>query len=217
MKKNAFTMLELVFVIVVLGILAALTLPRLDRDLKQEAADNLLSAFRYTQHLALSDDRHEFDDPKWQQRFWHIYFGTCEGKPFYVIGTDDDKDGANNSRIEFSESAIDPATGKHMWGKDGNDCYGGQPQSDISPTVFVGKTYGITDINGTGGCTHSFLGFDHLGRPYASSFTTSTTPDNSGYMSSDCTYNFTMSDGTQFAIKIIKETGYAMIVDQNQS
>ena len=31
-KKPAFTMIELVFVIVVLGILAALALPRLERD-----------------------------------------------------------------------------------------------------------------------------------------------------------------------------------------
>jgi len=49
MKHSAFTMIELVLVIVVLGILAALAMPRLERDLRQEAKDNLLSAIRYTQ------------------------------------------------------------------------------------------------------------------------------------------------------------------------
>jgi len=40
--KNAFTMVELLFVIIVIGILASLAMPRLDRDNKQEASDNKL-------------------------------------------------------------------------------------------------------------------------------------------------------------------------------
>jgi len=44
MQNSAFTLLELVFVILVLGILTALAIPRIDRDLRQEAADNILSA-----------------------------------------------------------------------------------------------------------------------------------------------------------------------------
>lgn len=57
MKHPAFTMIELVFVIVVLGILSALAMPRIDRDLRQEAKDNILSSIRYTQHLALIDEK----------------------------------------------------------------------------------------------------------------------------------------------------------------
>ena len=64
---KAFTMLELVFVIVVLGILAALALPRMDRDLRQEAKDNILSAIRYTQHLALMDNKTNPLDANWQR------------------------------------------------------------------------------------------------------------------------------------------------------
>jgi len=56
-NKSAFTMIELILVIVVLGILAALAMPRVDRDSRQEAADNILSAIRYTQHLALMDNK----------------------------------------------------------------------------------------------------------------------------------------------------------------
>ncbi len=75
MKKPAFTMLELVFVIVVLGILAALAMPRLDRDLRQEAKDNILSAIRYTQHLALTDDK-TVPGTAWQANLWKIAIGS---------------------------------------------------------------------------------------------------------------------------------------------
>ena len=56
-NKKAFTMLELVFVIVVSGILAATFIPRFDRDNLQEAADQVISHIRYTQHLAMVDDK----------------------------------------------------------------------------------------------------------------------------------------------------------------
>ena len=217
MKRYAFTMIELVFVIIVIGILAALTIPRMNRDLKQEAADNILSAIRYTQHLALMDDKHKFDTTNWQRRFWHIYFGTCESKMFYSIGSDDNMDGSTNARVDFSESALDPANGKHMWAKDGASCKGTHNISDISPSIFIGKKYGINTIVPSGGCTNMFIGFDHLGRPYRSNFQNSNTPDCNGTIASQCIFTFTMSDGDTFQVSIEPETGYTQIVDQNES
>ena len=55
MKKRAFTMIELIFVIVVVGILAAMIMPRLERNGAKEAATQLLTHIRsvsYT-HLTL--------------------------------------------------------------------------------------------------------------------------------------------------------------------
>jgi len=210
-------MLELVMVIVVLGILAALAIPRMERDLKQEAADNILSAIRYTQQLALVDDKHDFNNSKWQQRFWHIYFGTCDEGKYYTIGSDDNMDGASNSRVDFNESAIDPANGKHMWAHDGGACEGNYNKSDISPSIFIGKKYGIQSITPGGACSTLHVGFDHFGRPYGSGFSTSTTPNNSGVNQTQCTYTFTLSDGTYFTIKIEPETGYAYIDGQPDS
>ena len=217
MKRSAFTMLELVLVIVVLGILAALSLPRMHRDLRQEAADNVLSAIRYTQHLALLDDKQSFNNPKWQQEFWHIYFGTCDDGLFYAIGSDRNDDGANNGHVDFDESALDPANGKHIWGHDGTQCEGGHPKTEISPNIFIGKKYGIKTFTEDEGCPNQFIGFDHLGRPYSKDFGTSTVPDNRGYMTSECTFTFTLSDDTNFSINIEPETGYAYIVGQEDS
>ena len=74
MNRNAFTMLELVMVIVVLGILASLAMPRMDRDTRQEAETNILSALRFTQNLALTDNKTDPSDPTWQKELWKLHF-----------------------------------------------------------------------------------------------------------------------------------------------
>ncbi len=93
-NRVAFTMIELVFVIVVLGVLASLAMPRLDRDIQQEAADSILSDIRYTQHLALRDYKHEFNNTDWQKAFWKVSFESCgSGSGFTSIGSDVDYEG----------------------------------------------------------------------------------------------------------------------------
>ena len=67
-------------VIVVLGILAALALPRMERDYRQEAGDNILSAIRFAQHNALMDNVTEPSDAQWQRKFWRFGVRTCTGR-----------------------------------------------------------------------------------------------------------------------------------------
>ena len=55
-SKAAFSMLELILVIVILGFIAALGLPRLENDPLREAADQLVRHIRYTQQLAMNDN-----------------------------------------------------------------------------------------------------------------------------------------------------------------
>ena len=207
-------MIEMMLVMILMGILASLAIPRMQRDSRQEAADNVLSAIRYTQHLAQMDDKHMFNDSHWQQRFWRIYFGTCNDGKFYAIGADDSMDGANNARVDFNESALDPSTGKHIWAHDGGSCEGSHNAGELSSDVFLTKKYGITAISESGGCLNSYVGFDHLGRPYTSAFTQSDEPNNAGYMTSQCHLLFTLSDGSTFQINIEPETGYAYISNQ---
>ncbi len=72
--KKAFTMIELVFVIVVIGILAAVIIPSTRTNPAQEAAIQLLSHIRYTQHLAIVDDKYDATDVNWFQNRWQIRF-----------------------------------------------------------------------------------------------------------------------------------------------
>ena len=74
MKKRAFTMIELVFVIVVVGILAAVMIPKLNRNGSREAATQILTHIRYTQHLAMQDDKYSATEKRWAKQRWTIAF-----------------------------------------------------------------------------------------------------------------------------------------------
>jgi len=215
MKRYAFTMIELVFVIVILGILAALAIPRLERDLRQEAADTILSNIRYTQHLALLDNRHSFSDAQWQREFWQFKVESCSsGSGLYMsIGSDRDHEGD----LDNDEVALDPSDGKPMFWINTRDCTdGNSADRSVSKNIFLTKRFGVDTITATGGCTVQHIGFDHLGRPHTS-FSGSNQPNNASYMSSPCIFTFTMKQGDPFQIQIENETGYAHIVNQDDS
>ena len=206
-------MIELIMVIIVLGILASLALPRLERDLSQEAADNILADIRYTQHLALVDDMHEFNDPKWQRKFWRIGFENCTDNSgiYEYIGSDTDMEGGIND----SEAARDPQNGKKMiWS--GADCSNGG-DNDTSTNIFISKKYSITTVTWGDTCNASqYIGFDHLGRMHQG-FTGSNIPNYASYLTAECTITFTLSNGDTFKINIEPETGYAFIDEQTGS
>ena len=217
-KHSAFTMLELVMVIVVLGILAALALPRMERDLRQEAADNVLSAIRYTQHLALTDDKTDPFDTNWQRELWTIRFSLDgDGRYFYTVSSNID----HGTNIDRNETAIDPANGKYMYNAAGDSII----HSDESPNIFLGKKYGIDTIdftscqtiaNGTNTSTH--IAFDQLGRPHKGVFGTATN-DYRTVLTGTCSITFGFEDNSisDFIITIERETGYAFIIGQPDS
>ena len=217
--RKAFTMIELVFVIVVVGILAAMALPRLNRDLKQEAADHILSQIRYTQHMAINDNKHSYKDSTWQRRFWTIAFSTCDdGKAFYRVGSDTDGSGGGAGKFEKNEAMTDPYNGKPLWSEDNGDC----DDPSVSENIKIGKKYGITVDNGVAsgsginGCDAKYIGFDHLGRPHIK-FGTSNIPDYSTYMDRTCTFTYTLKNGESFQITILPESGFAFIENQMDS
>ena len=212
--KKAFTMLELVFVIVIIGILASLALPRIERDIRQEAGDNILSAIRYTQHLALNDDKTDPFDLQWQKELWQIQFSTTTstGYLFYVIGSDVDHSGGDTGSLQKIETAIDPFNGKYFYHLNTDP----EIQDGESPNLLIGKKYGVSAVTQSGGCSNQKIAFDNIGRPYDGVGTL--TNKYESYMQSDCNLTFTFLDGSDdLIISIAKETGYAYIVGQEDS
>jgi prepilin-type N-terminal cleavage/methylation domain-containing protein len=202
MKKTAFTMIELVFVIVVLGILASLAMSRMDRDLTQEASENVLSHIRLTQQLALRDNKHRADNPpNWQRAYWKFDF-DCTTSCRYSVGSDIDLD----SLLIKEESAIDPIDGKYLF----ND---GSVDSDFSQNVLLADKFGVDTITASAGCTNSnSIAFDYLGRPHLDINTASN--NFSQIMNNDCNLTFGMLASDSFTVTIESETGHAFLVGQ---
>ncbi|PHS33682.1 MAG: prepilin-type cleavage/methylation domain-containing protein [Sulfurovum sp.] len=210
MKRQAFTMIELVMAIVVIGILAALAMPRLERDIRQEAADSILSAIRYAQHYALMDNVIDPNELKWQRKFWRFGFQGCSDNGiFYYVASDKDTGG----NIDAGEEIIDPATNLPMIGLNGAPCASDlSGQTNASANIFITKRFGITSANISwgGGCTggSNYIGFDNLGRPHRG-YTASVIPNYASLVTTDCnlTLTFEQDDIAPLIFSIEKETG----------
>ena len=218
-KKSAFTMIELVFVIVVLGILASVAMGRMERDLRQEAASSILSHIRLAQQLAMNDNKHRSDNnPLWQRAYWNINLSTCaNGDWSYRVGSNIGLEVGGANAIAKAESAINPVDGKYLWT---NNC--STLANNESPTVHLTKEYGISNISRSVACGNRQIAFDYLGRPHTD---TNYNPSNfSNIMINDCILTFTLStdqdsddNNDSFSIRILAETGNAFIIGQPNS
>ena len=177
-------MLELVFVIVVAGILAAALIPRMDRDTLYEASEQLLRDIKYTQHMAMMDNVYKDDVEHWFYERWKIQM-TAEGA--YTISKGD----SNGNLFDTLVVAQDPLTRRNI---NGTGDYNLESKYKI----------GFQDADaGT-------LYFDNLGRPYWTTGTTNPTRATQ-YLLTDL-LEITLTEGGDTAtITIRPETGYSDI------
>ena len=217
--KKAFTMIELVFVIVIVGILAAVMIPRTKSNKLQEAAIQLISHIRYTQHLAMLDDKFKSNSPTWYKERWQLIFHQdsvhTNGEYTYTIFSDkmsltgtshNGKPNTTNNEI-----ALDPMN---------NDKYlSGGTQSLYTSNIKVNKklnlglSYGIDSYILSGGCSSIRISFDNMGRPisgdlkdYTSSYIL---PSSSKKLiSSTCKITLISNNEGNISIYIEPETGY---------
>jgi len=216
-KKHAFTMIELIFVIIVMGILAALAIPRYERNIRQEAADNILAAIRHTKLMALTDNVTYPRDNRWQRAFWRFGVEGCSDNGiFYYISSDKDYQGD----IDAKEIINDPTNGLHIMGLNNQPCEN-TSQAGSSPNIFLTHKYGIYDGNITfcGSATADYIGFDFMGRPHQgfAGANGSNSPDYSTILHQDCNITVSLPDNESFTITVEKGTGHAYIVGQPNS
>lgn len=169
MKRFAFTMLELVFVIIVIGILAVLAMPNFRTNPLQQASEQLASHIRYTQHLAMVDDRFNPSNSQWYSEMWVLWVRQVadvnnggENEWFYEIFSDRLPYNGNST---LEEEAIDPLTRETL----GNGSF--DNTVDDSRSINLTRKFGISNIIFSGGANLNNsnlrrVSFDHLGRPH---------------------------------------------------
>jgi len=201
MKRFAFTMLELVFVIIVIGILAVLAMPNFNRHPLQEAAEQVAAHIRYTQHLAMVDDIFDPNDPAWFRGNWQIDFTSTSNNVFYTVFSDKDHLGSSDN----NEIAKDPLMGDKLYVDTLN---GTSKRTDLK-----GK-FGITAITFSPACnTGNELAFDVMGRPYY--YITATAPTVANIyqylLTQDCNITLTHPTEGSAIITVRPETGFVSV------
>ena len=225
--RKAFTLVELVFVVVVIGILAFALWPTKQPTQALEAARQIVAHIRYTQHLALNDDKFATHTDTggtgssiakdWYKRLWRITFSNLTADKDCKIGgwryavyqniagdLLSDK-GQPNGTIE---AARNPAQA----GKVLSACYSGL-STNTSDELNLSQTYKIKNIDFSGFGTQGII-FDELGRAYPSGGWT-TPYDNSRKFSQDNgsfgRIKLSAQDGSEAKILVFAETGYACV------
>jgi len=224
--KNAFSMLELVFVIVIIGILAATIIPQTKTNPLQEAAVQLASHIKYTQHLAMMDDRYDSSNidsngtVKWYKERWQLVFSNNENTDHqlgYTIFSDHKDDSTGEPNID--EIAKNPQNPNQLM----SGGYTGTVKLKIGHSDFmgmkklnIGKTYAVISVTFSDSCDGSNgsatrISFDHLGRPFEGKQSSMHSPYNIGVeqrlIQTTCTIK--LSDSSDSVdINIEPETGY---------
>jgi len=221
-------MIELIIVLVVMAIIASFTMPRLKRDTRSEAINHMLTMIRYTQNLALHDNKHQRFNSRWQSGFWRFQIFNCKGSQalYYMIGTHTNSETNSNKSgwLNRSETAIDPSNGKFTFWRTDKTCPKNSTDilnNEVSPNIFITQKYGISSVefescsiykNGRVKYEGKLIGYDSFGRPHKS-FTKSTRPSHWGYAVENCNITFSFKDSSinPFTIVIPNESGYAYL------
>lgn len=218
--KKAFTMLELIFVIIVIGILAAVIVPNTKRNPLQEAAVQVASHLRYTQHLSMLHDNYDKNDKDWYMGRWQIVFSNSQytdNMPAYTIFRDQDFGSGYVGDPTKAEIAKNPENNDQLM----TGGYGLVQAINFTHENFkgmeklnLGTEYGVESVTFSGGCSGGArVAFDHLGRPLKgdhSSMKASYLASTKRLITSTCA--ITLNDGVEsVVINVEPETGYVSL------
>ncbi len=171
--KKSFTLLELIFVIVVIGILTVVALPKLQKNNLPKAAAQLISHIRYTQHLAMIDDKfNSSTGTNWYKSRWRLSFSKSNtgtnNKYAYTIFSDTAGGSAGNP--DPQEVAINPLDkSKRLTGGASGATMIHTGDKNATDEMNIGEEYDVLDVDFSANCrtgtTSKTITFDHIGRP----------------------------------------------------
>lgn len=237
--KKSFTLIELIFVIVIVGIISAVAISRFDRpeDL-QRATVQVINHIRYTQHLALIDDKfvanpdldtrvaHETNTQRqkathfFYKQYWQIFFQNIQGNRVYTIFSDSATNNAANNRFsatgqQNNEIAPNPS-------KPGFILTGRTDLNRADPFLNLTQEYNVnvslTHCSADNEPTNHIM-FDYFGRPFngVQRDNNSSNPYRALIRMDRCLITLTDASGRQAFVCVEPVTGYVHKVDSNMT
>ena len=216
--KKAFTMIELIFIIVVVGILAAVAVPQINRNSLVEAADQVVSHIRYTQQLAMNDNKFNASDQNWFRRLWRIQFtnagapGSAAGWRYNVYWDNGTFPKSNGQPNSLASIAVDPLNPNKLL----TSGFASQPSNTdgarMNKKLNLGGSYDIVNVTFGDACNqrgNTTIAFDVKGRPMRQ---VAKVALYANLIAAPCTITLTNSANDRAIITIQPETGYVNYV-----
>lgn len=138
--KKGFSLLELIFVIILIGIISSFfVFKNIDSSL-DEASKRLVLYLKYTRYQALIDDKFDKDDDEWFRKRYSFRLRRCSNDTglYYTIHSDTNK----NGYISKSETLKDPLSDKYIYSS--NTC---EEVSSNSKYVLLTKNFDIQSVD----------------------------------------------------------------------
>ncbi len=163
--KKALTFIEVIFVIVIIGIISALIAPNFKDESLIKAANQVANHLRYTQHLALLDDKFDPNDKYYYKGNWQLHFGKSDytnKKYAYTIYSDKPTYQGNPELKEMAKNPLNPK--QYLSGGYSGILY--TTNEKATKELNIGKKYGIEKVEFKNcGSSAQRISFDYLGRP----------------------------------------------------
>jgi len=217
--KKAMSLVELVLVIVIIGILSATLAPNFQRENLRQAANQIVAHIRYTQHLAMIDNKFSNTNKDWFKERWQIRFISLNSDTIKTYSIFSDKKGTrggpyNNRGDKVTEIAKNPADpNRYLTGGWKNSGSFGVNGRQTTKKMNLTKTFGITNVAFSRSCSYrgsKRLSFDNLGRPFIAN--SDSAYKKGRYMTAQCQITLVGSDNKTIIIAVEPETGYTHIL-----
>ncbi len=213
--KKAFTLIEIVLTVTIIGIISSFLIPKFTDDSLKKAALQVIYHLRYTQHLALIENRFNTDDKYWFKTRWQLYFSYCRGNSDqcgYTIFSDKLNDHRGNP--DPSEIAVNPLNRNQYLtgGAAGNELIHFEDK-EATKSMNLGQTYGIKKVSAKNCARAKRVAFDYIGRPIVGNMRTmKSVYQKNRLLAKKCLITLYKNENEQITIVVEPETGYAHLL-----
>ena len=203
MCKKTFSLIELIFTIVLISIILSQLIPKNNFSKLQLITNRLILYLKYTRYIALLDDKFDINNNLWFRQRWTLKFQKCKksvGGLYYLIYSDKNQGG----HVNKNECLKDPVTKRYLYS--GYNCIA---KANESKYVLITKEFGIIKIDISCNKTKTIgkISFGNDGKVYAKLSTKSS----HGYkfeIQNTCYINLYDKNNNKSTIGIQPKTGY---------